>query len=257
MCLLLVWLPIVVPIYLLVSDQNTRNLVTLPLLYLEFMLLVRVWGRRVYKQPNLLRHYGLEFSRRSAGELLSGWGLSASSLLLVLAIEGWLGWLTWKAPGPNLFSTVLEGLAIGLAIGFAEELLFRGWLLEELQRDYSAQRSLWIGAIAFAVLHFIRPVSEILRLAPQFPALVLLGLALVWAKRAGRDRLALPIGIHAGLVSTFYPLSVGRLMEFSDHVPAWVTGIDRNPLAGAIGILFLAGLALAARWLSQRALIRH
>ena len=184
-----------------------------------------------------------------------GWSLSASSLLVVLTIEGWLGWLTWRSRSPNLPVILLEGLAIGLAFGFAEELLFRGWLLDELQRDYSPQRSLGISAIAFAALHFIRPPAEILRLAPQFPALVLLGMALVWAKRSCGDRLAMPIGIHAGLVGTFYILTVGRLMQFSDRAPEWLTGIDRNPLAGAIGILFLGSLALAMRQLAVSA--RH
>ena len=253
--LLLVWLPIVIPIYLLLPDQNTRNLLTLPTLYLEFILLTRLWGRRVYRQPDLLRRYGLEFCQRSGQELLLGWSLSASSLLAVLTIEGWLGWLAWRSPNSNLPMILLEGLAIGLAIGFAEELLFRGWLLDELQRDYSLSRSLGISAIAFAAMHFIRPPAEILRLAPQFPTLVLLGTALVWAKRSRGDRLAMPIGIHAGLVGTFYILTVGHLMEFSDRVPEWVTGIDRNPLAGAIGVLFLGSLALVLRQLAVSA--RH
>lgn len=249
-------MPIVIPTYLLLPDQNARNLLTLPALYLEFMVLVRLWGSWVYRQPDLLKRYGLEFSKRSGRELLLGWGLSASSLLAVLAIEGWLGWLTWRSPAPNLPVILLEGVAIGLAFGFAEELLMRGWLLDELQRDYSRRRALWLNAIVFASLHFIRPLTEIIRLAPQFPALVLLGLALVWAKRAGQNRLALPIGLHAGLVGTFYFLTGGKLITVSDRVPEWVTGIDRNPLAGAVGILFLAGLALTTHQLAQRAASR-
>jgi uncharacterized protein len=250
LALVLLWLPIVIPAYLLLSDQNSRNLLTLPALYFEFVLLVRWWGQRVYGQPKMLRHYGLEFSRRSGWELAGGWVASASSLLVVLAIEAGLGWLNWKSPGANWLGIVLEGSAIGLAFGCVEELLFRGWLLDELQRDYSPQFALWGNAIGFACLHFIRPVAEILRLAPQFPALVLLGLALVWAKRSRQNRLALPIGIHAGLVGTFYTLNVGGLIQFPDRVPEWMTGIDRNPLAGVVGIVFLGGWALAMRRLA-------
>jgi uncharacterized protein len=249
--LVLLWLPIVIPAYLFLSDQNSRNLLTLPALYFEFVLLVRWWGQRVYRQPNLLRHYGLEFSGRWGWELVGGWVASASSLLVVLAIEGALGWLNWKSPSANWLAIGLEGSAIGLAFGCVEELLFRGWLLDELQRDYSPQAALWGNAIGFACLHFIRPPAEILRLAPQFPALVLLGLALVWAKRSSQNRLALPIGIHGGLVGTFYALNVGGLIQFSDRVPEWMTGIDRNPLAGAVGVVFLGGWALVMRRLAK------
>ena len=249
--LVLIWLPIALPAYLFLPDQNSRSLLTLPALYLEFVLLVQWWGRQVYRQPKLLRHYGLEFSWRSGWELAGGWVASASSLLLVLAIEGGLGWLNWRGSGSHGLNILLEGGAIGLAFGCVEELLFRGWLLDELQRDYSPQAALWGNAIGFACLHFIRPPAEILRLAPQFPALVLLGLALVWAKRSRQHRLALPIGIHGGLVGTFYTLNVGGLIQFSERVPAWVTGIDRNPLAGAVGIVFLGGWALAMRRLAK------
>ena len=227
------------------------------MLYLEFVGLVQVWGRWVYRQPDLLWRYGLEFSQRSLRELLGGLSLSAASLVVVLAIEGWLGWLTWRLPTPNLPVILLEGLAIGLAFGFAEELLFRGWLLDELQRDYSPRRSLGVSAIVFAALHFIRPLAEIIRLAPQFPALVLLGMALVWAKRAGENRLALPIGIHGGLVGTFYTLTVGKLLQFSDRAPEWITGIDRNPLAGVMGVLFLGGLALILQQAANRSALRR
>jgi len=95
---------------------------------------------------------------------------------------------------------ILEGLIVALGIGFAEELLFRGWLLDELQRDYRPRVALWVDALIYAALHFIKPLAEILRTLPGFPALLLLGLTFVWAKRSHRSRLGLPIGLHSGLV---------------------------------------------------------
>lgn len=249
MALLLLWLPLAAPIYWLVSDPNLVNILTLPLLYGEFLLLVRYWGEYIYSQPRLLQRYGLERSRRNVKELVTGLGVGIFTVLSLFLLEGWLGWLSWQRSAMFLPRLVLEGLLIALGFGLAEELLFRGWLLDELQRDYRLRVALWVNALVFAVLHFIKPLPEIIRTLPQFPALILLGLILVWAKRYRSDRLGLPIGIHAGLIWGYYIINVGQLIIYSGQVPEWVTGIDRNPLAGIMGLLFLG---VMASWLSRR-----
>ncbi len=218
------------------------------MLYVEFILLVRLWGRWVYRQSNLLWVYGLEFSRRFGLELLAGLLIGLFSLLALFVTQGSFGWLVWQMPTIALLRVILEGLLVALGIGFAEELLFRGWLLDELQRDYRANVVLWADATVFALVHGFRP---------QFPALLLLGLTLVWAKRSRwdtavgprdgnqrRDRLGLPMGLHAGLVWGYYIVNVGQLVSYSQQVPLWITGFDRNPLAGAMGLLFLSALLI-------------
>lgn len=259
--LLSLWVPIAVPLYGLIKDSNTVSILTLVILYIEFMLLVRFWGQWVYRQPNLLQRYGLEFSRRMGLELLAGLALGLGSLLALFVTQGLLGWVFWQPPS-IIWQVVLEGLLVALGIGFAEELFFRGWLLDELQRDYHPQVALWVDATIFALVHGIKP---------QFLALLLLGLTLVLAKRSCHDfkrndgegvgrsngklilqnnlpidalggRLGLPMGLHAGLVWGYYIVNVGKLVQYTPHVPEWLTGFDRNPLAGAIGILFLSAL---------------
>jgi membrane protease YdiL (CAAX protease family) len=115
-------------------------------------------------------------------------------------------------------------------------------LLDELQRDYSKKICIWVTAIAYAVAHFLKPVTEIMRTAVTFPALVLLGIALVLAKYKYGDRLGISIGIHAGLVWGYYIVNVGQLIKYNNQVPVWVTGIDGNPIAGVMGLVFLSGL---------------
>jgi len=254
------------PIYWLISLwakspaelSNTASILTLPVLYAEFIILVGVWGRWVYGQPGLIWRYGLEFSQRMGVDVLTGLGIGLTSLFALFLTESLCGWAIWKVPSILLLRVILEGLVVSLGIGFAEELLFRGWVLDELQRDYNLEFALWADALLFATLHFIRPLPEIIRTFPQFPGLVLLGVALVWAKRSRsgrwlsirRDRLGLPIGLHAGLVWGYYIVNVGQLTEYTKRVPEWVTGIDRNPLSGAIGLLFLSGLALLMRYIA-------
>ncbi|UIE37162.1 CPBP family intramembrane glutamic endopeptidase [Leptodesmis sichuanensis] len=241
--LVALWLPIALPAYLLIRDRNLVSILTLLVLYAEFLWLVQQWGRVVHQDSRILNHYGLEWSRRNGMELLAGFAIAVFSVLLLMGLQTILGWVTWKAAAPNLARIILEGLLVSLALGFAEELLFRGWILDELQRDYIPTVALWGNAIIFAALH--------LRLL-TLPALVLLGVALVWAKRSRgewqlgrrRDRLGLPIGLHAGLVWSNYILEVGQLITYTGRVPTWVTGIDRNPLQGLVGIVLLGFLAI-------------
>lgn len=249
--LLLLWLPFALPMYRFIPDQNLAGILALLVLYSEFIWLVGVWGRRVYRQPQLLWQYGLEFSPRIGLELLCGLGTGLLSILLLFGIEGALGWLVWNVPTMPLLRVFLEGLLVAISIGLAEELFFRGWLLDELQRDYVPSVSLWGSAIVFAAVH--------LRLM-TFPALVLLGVALVWAKRAfselhigrRRERLGLPIGLHAGLVWGYYLINVGQLVTYTNRVPTWVTGWEQNPLAGLMGLILLSGLAIGMWQFTQR-----
>lgn len=248
--LLLLWLPLATPIYWLENDPNRASILTILLLYGEFILLVRFWNQQVYAQPHAFKHYGLEKTQRNASDIIQGLFIGFFALLSLFGLEGWLGWVVWQS---SLFSPrlMLEGLIVALGFGFAEELLFRGWLLDELQRDYRKSVALWVNSFLYALLHFIKPFAAILLTWPQFPALMLLGLTLVWAKRSRHNRLGLPIGLHAGLVWGYYIINVGQMVQYSGQVPDWVTGVDRNPLAGVMGLLFLSGIAI---WMRRRCL---
>lgn len=258
--LLGLWLPLAVPIYVLGNDPNTVSIITLLLLYVEFILLVRWWGKSIYSQPRMLQRYGLFVNSQAVWLFLSGLSWGCLSLLSLFALEALLGWLTWY-PNSQLFpQVILEGLAIAFGVGFAEELFFRGWLLDELLRDYSPVWAAWVCSGIYAIAHFIKPVAEIIRTWPQFPGLILLGLILVRAKfvigsfskktAVFTGNLGLPIGLHGGLVWGYYIISVGGKVEYSGRVPDWVVGIDQNPLAGLMGLMFLSAIAILIRKLS-------
>lgn len=249
--LLVLWLPVVGLAYAFIDDANTISIVVMSVLFVECIVLLRWWGRRVYGRSHPLRHYGLSFTRANGLDLLQGLGIGLASLGSLFLMQGGLGWLHWQSPSLETLRFIAEGLLIGVSVGFGEELIFRGWLLDELQRDFRPAIALWVNATVFAVVHFIRPWDDILRTSPQFLGLVLLGLTLVWAKRK-RDRLGLPIGVHGGLVWGYYIVNVGNLVTYSRVVPEWVTGIGNNPVAGLVGLVFLSGLALALRYQALR-----
>jgi uncharacterized protein len=238
--LLILWAPLAIPIRLSIKDDNLVTILTMLLLYVEFLILLRLWGKHVHQQTQLFRHYGWSLSPRNAVEVVNGLAIGLTSILILFGLQGILGWLEWQQPKMLLIQLVLEGLVVSLFYGFTEELLFRGWLLDELQRDYSPQVSLWINAAMFAGLHF-KPM--------QFPALFLLGLGLVWSKRWRQGRLGLPIGYHAGLIGGYYIVNVGGLVKYTNQVPDWITGIDRNPLQGLMGLWLLL---VIASWFKER-----
>ncbi|WP_448561664.1 CPBP family intramembrane glutamic endopeptidase [Trichothermofontia sp.] len=236
--LALLWLPLALPLYSLGRNTTWASPLALLLLYGEFVLLIAGWGRWVYQLPSLLQRYGLVWSRPNGQEYLLGLGLGLISLIGLFVLQGGLGWLVWRSL-PS-WPIIGEGALVGLAIGFAEELLFRGWLWDELRRDYSFNTSLWTNSLIFATLHFIKPLAEILRTAWQFPGLVMLAMIMIRAKGASHNRLGLSIGLHAGLVWGYYLVNVGQWVRYTGQVPPWVTGIDQNPLMGASGLCCLA-----------------
>ncbi|ACK70077.1 Abortive infection protein [Gloeothece citriformis PCC 7424] len=252
--LLFLWLPFALPIYLTLNnnDPNLVSILTMGLLYIEFMILLRYWSQQVYQNRQGLNYYGLVWNRKNGIELVNGLSIGFVFTLALFIVEALLGWVKFQSPSPNFWSIVVEGLLVGLGIGLAEELLFRGWILDELQRDYNPKIALWSNSILFGILHFLKPLSEIIRTFPQFPALVLLGLTLVWAKWSCCGRLGMSIGLHWGLVWGYYLINVGKLVSYTDNISPWITGVDKNPLAGLMGLLFLSLLAGIMRRKAKR-----
>lgn len=251
----LVWLPFGAVVYLpngWLSESNTAQIAVLALLYIGFLLALSPWGRRIHAWPHPFERCGLIIRGQTGRDLLLALAIGVLGVFGLFAIETLLGWAVPSMPSPRLGRFILEGLGMALMVGFAEEMLFRGWLLAELEKDYSSLSSLWMSALFFAAAHFIKPWTEIVRTFPQFFGLVLLGMALVWARRSPTGakgqratRLGYPIGLHAGLIWGYYIVNVGGLSDYTNRVPEWITGIDRNPLAGLMGLILLGLIARA------------
>jgi uncharacterized protein len=253
--LLLIWLPIAAPIYRsLSSNPNLATILTMGLLFLEFLFLLRFWSKNVYQQPQCFKRYGLVWTSSNTRDLLKGISIGLCFCLLLFILEGVLGWIEFKTPSIALGKIIAEGCLSALGIGLAEELVFRGWILDELQQDYQPRIALWANVFIFALSHFLKPIEEVMRTLPTFPALILLGLTLVWAKQGHQNRLGICIGLHAGLIWGYYILNVAGIIEDSQTVSPWITGIDGNPIAGMMGLLFLAILAW---WMRRQAIIRN
>ncbi|QQE63891.1 CAAX protease family protein [Leptolyngbya sp. BL0902] len=257
------WFPVAWPFYRLSGQGRLPggDLVPTAMLYLVFLALLPQWQRRVHGLRQPWRSVGFTGVWRLGRGFGIGLGLGIISIVALGVIQWGAGWATLNAEAiaTNPWSSILLGAALtALAVGWAEEILFRGWLLGELERGLSARVALIANSLIFAVAHFIKPPAVMLQMLPQFFGLFLLGMVLVWARRVAlvpiprEDSLGPAVGLHSGLVGMYYVFNVGHLLQPTGRVPAWVTGLDGNPLAGLLGITLLTALGLGfCRWVAQ------
>ncbi len=260
--LILLWLPGLGLIYgVMGSTQNledpgTKNLLsilTMGLLTIEFLVLLPWWGRKVYNHPNLFARYGLVVTLRNGLLLLTGLAIGLGFAFALFITQGLFGWLTWRSPKLPLLQLILEGSAASLGVGLAEELFFRGWMLDELERDYSPSIALTVDAFLYAFLHFLKPIVVVLKSLPEFPGLCLLATVTIVAKRQNGNLIGMSIGLHAGLIWAYYIVNVGNMVKYTDRVPDWIAGINGNPISGIHGIIFLTILIIGlAKFLPKK-----
>ena len=208
---------------------------------LLFSLPVRL--RRCWNEAQPWRRLGVLGAKAAVAKALLRGALKAIALLALviaaLALSGQLSWMPRLNAG-----LLLNAVALGLGVAFAEELLFRGWLMGEISLLVGPQRGLWLQAALFSLVHtrFNLPPIPLIGL---LVGLLLLGLALGLQRRADGGLLWGAIGLHGGLVAGWFVLHQG-LVSIQPSAPAWLMGPD-NPIGGVIGWLGLALLLLARR----------
>ena len=171
---------------------------------------------------NLLKNF-VHFSK---GILFS---LVLITLILVPLLQN--NFISWI--GEFSLSILLNSILLGLLVGFAEEIIFRGWLQEELNFEYGIKIAIFFQALFFS---FVHPLTNdifwnIIGLRLGF---FLLGIFLSLVRIIDKGSLWNCIGIHGGLVSIWFFINNG-LIEFKENTPSFLAGPFTQNIPNPIG----------------------
>ena len=188
-----------------------------------------------------------------AAALLKGLLIAVGLLTLITSIVLIGGWGNWR--GEMSATQLTNAVLLCLGVGFAEELIFRGWLWAELNQMLGSRRGAVAQASIFSLVH-TRFNLGLGAMSGLLIGLFLLGLVLARQRQSDRGSLWGCIGLHGGLVAGWFLLQSG-LLELSPNAPPWVVGPGGNapnPLGGAVGLISLLILLLIQRTAVAKAL---
>ena len=158
-----------------------------------------------------------------------------SAILITIIGNQWGEWLVRISP--NVF---INCILLIIGVGFAEELIFRGWLLEELKNQFGLRKALIFQGSIFSMVHigFDIPLWQMISI---LLGLFTLGILLALIRLKDNNSLWGCIGMHGGLVGGWFIANNG-LIEISKGAPIWLVGpgiTNTNPLGGIFGITLL------------------
>lgn len=224
--------------------------------------LATVLARR-WLDRRLFINLGLHWNRQTFIDLLFGIALPGLLIGLIFLVEWALGWLqisTTAWASLNLAVIAAEMLPMFAAfvfVGWQEELLSRGYWLQNLEQGLGLPLALFISSVLFALGHLLNPNISPLGIV----GLVAAGLFMAYGYLVTRQ-LWLPIGLHIGWnffegVVFGFPVSgttgFFSLLHLTRTGPAILTGGAFGPEAGLIQYPFLLlGVWAMARYSRRR-----
>ena len=113
-------------------SKNQVGLIGSLLSFTAFLFILPSWFKYRWKNSNHIAFVGLDLLplKRSSKFFLRGLFYSfllISFVLIPLLLTSWCSWT-----GQLSIGQFFNGIALVLGVGFAEELIFRGWLLTEM-----------------------------------------------------------------------------------------------------------------------------
>jgi membrane protease YdiL (CAAX protease family) len=213
-------------------------------------ILLATWIARRRLDRRSFTSLGFNIDRHTLIDLGFGILLPALLFALIFAVEWGMGWIefqgwAWETIDPgSILRALMADFGFWICVGIQEEVLSRGYHLQNLTEALNIHWGMLISSVIFALLHFSNPhaglASTLGILASGY------FLAFGWVRTRN---LWLPIGLHIGWNffqgSIFgFPVSGLRLfglMNLEISGPELVTGGDFGPEAG---LLVLPALAL-------------
>ena len=234
------------PLLLFNFEEENLSLIGTIITFFLFIFLLPYWFYIKRKKSSAWVLLGITKDKFLKNFVNFSKGILFSLVLIILILvpllqKNYISWIGEFSPIILLNSTVL-----GLGVGFAEEIIFRGWLLEELKFEYGTKISIALQAIVFSFVHNLSNdiFWNIIRLRLGF---ILLGIFLSLVKIRDKGSLWNCIGLHGGLVGIWFFINNG-LIEFKENTPSFLAGPFTqnipNPIGSFSAILILLLLCL-------------
>jgi len=225
-------------------DLNNQNisLIGTIITFSIFLISLPKWFELRWGLVNTWELVGInKIHKREIIYFIKGLLFSIALMLIILVpilknnSANWLG---------NISSDILiNAIVLMMGVGFAEELIFRGWLFEELKNQFGLKKALIFQGLIFSLVHigFNMPFIEMTSI---LIGLFLLGILLALFRLKSNNSLWGCVGLHGGLVGGWFLINNG-LFQISKDAPSWLVGpgnVNTNPLGGIVGIILLISL---------------
>ncbi len=229
-------------VFLFNSDISSSNLSIIGTIitFILFLAILPSWGRIRWKTNNLWVSIGLDIKDKYTALkiFLSGFIFSVFLLFILVLFFFLFDWV--DRIDYIKFTEILNAILLIVGIVFAEELVFRGWLMEEMILLFGLRKGIIIQSTIFSLAHYRSDIG-LLALIPFFTGLFLFGLVLTLRRTIDRGSLWGCIGLHGGLVGIWYLFDSGMLV-FSIDTPYFLLGPSKNmvnPIGSIFGITIL------------------
>ena len=247
-----------VPLTLLGLPMDQLSLTGTVLSFVLFLLLMPRWVALRWSESQPWAALGIRRANPQeqptpAAALLKGLLIAAVLLTVITSVVLLEGSGDWR--GEVDATQLTNAVLLYLGVGVAEELIFRGWLWEELNQILGSRYGAVAQASIFSLVH-TRFNLGLGAMAGLLIGLFLLGLVLARQRQSDRGSLWGCIALHGGLVAGWFLLQNG-LLQLSPDTPSWLVGPggnSPNPLGGLVGISSVLVLLLIQRTAVAKAL---
>ena len=231
------WL-LATPMLLFGASEESVSLIGTIFTFLMFVFSLPKWFEIRWGLKNtwiLLGIKKIDRNRDLIFNFLRGFLISLILITLIVIPIISTEWGYWIGEiSPDILA---NAIILTIGVGFAEELIFRGWLLEEFKKQFGLKKAIIAQSLIFSFVHigFDLPFWEMLSI---LTGLFLLGISLSLIRLKNKNSLWDCIGLHGGLVGLWFITNNG-LLDISKDSPKWLVGpgtINTNPLGGIVGI---------------------
>lgn len=240
-------LVITTPIFVFLKENPEWKLPVIQQFVTYVALTLATWMTLRFLDKRPFQSIGISFHNQWGKELLQGLLLGAGMMTTIVIIFFAGGMMTIEfrdLETQHILLIFLNSASLFIVVGYGEELLFRGYLLQVFSEGTNRTIAALTISLLFALAHSRNPNVSLF-------GLINVGLAGVWLSIAyfKTNRLWLPIGLHISwnfFQGFVYSLPVSGTTSDKEQIgraivngPEWLTGGSFGPEGGALATVML------------------